>query len=299
MKKILEIKKRFKRNDKERFLDIIGQHLSELGYEFELKHFGKIVKSINLETKNNNPDYIFIAHYDTGTIMPFWLNWLMRLFGINRQILFILLFVFLAHLISLIFKDFVYPIQNIFEGLILLSLLPAFIPNKRNLDDNTSGVISLLHLAEKFKQNGISNIKLIFVDNEELGQLGSNAHCKYLVENGLIKSHCKVYSIDCIGGKGEIPLIIRNSKSSYIDSLQNELTNAFGNCRTVNMKLPVSDNYSFRKFGALNLSFVSKSIVKGGFYIENIHSSKDDFINLRRIDKVCELITNMVKTSGN
>lgn len=299
MEELLKIRKRFKRADKKRFLDQIEKKLKEIGFETEQKYFGKIIKSTNLETKNDNPDYIFIAHYDTGTIMPFWFNWSMKLFGINRQLLVMFLIGLSIPLISGLLEGIIPFIDRILVSILGLSMLTIFIPNKRNLDDNTSGVVALLSLAESFKKHGISNTKLIFVDNEEIGLFGSRAHFNYLNDNQLINESCKVFSIDCIGGQGDIPLIIRNSKSSYLDSFKDELTTEFGDCKTVKMDMPASDNYSFKSLGALNLSFVSKSIIKGGYYIKNIHSSKDKQIDINRINKVSAMITKMIKPIKN
>lgn len=295
MKELLDIKKRFKRSDKEMFLEIIGQKLKEFGLDFELKQFGKVIKSINLETKNDNPDYVFIAHYDTGTILPFWFNWLMRIFGINRQLIIMFSIGISVTLLSGLFSRYVPFIDSIVAITLGLSMLSIFIPNKKNLDDNTSGVITLLQIASKLKGNSELNAKLIFVDNEEIGLIGSSAHYKYLKKNNKIGNHCKVFSIDCIGGSGDIPLIIRNGESTYLDLLKEDLMNEFGTCETIKMEMPASDNYSFKALGALNLSFVSKSTLKGGYYIKNIHSSKDDQINMDRISKVSDIIVEMME----
>jgi len=299
MKELLDIKKRFKRSDKKRFVEQIEKRLNALGVETERKYFGKVVKSINVETKNDNPEYIFIAHYDTGTILPFLFNWSMKIFGINRQLLVMFLIGFSIPFISVVLENFIPNINRIIWTLLGLSMLTIFIPNKNNFDDNTSGVVALLLLAEKFKQNKVLNTKLIFVDNEELGLFGSRAHYTYLENNDLISDTCKVLSIDCIGGQGDIPLIISNSKSDYLDLFRNALTKEFSNCKTIKMELPASDNYSFKEKGALNLSFVSKSITKGGYYIKNIHSSKDAEIDIDRIERVCEMITKIIKSDNN
>jgi hypothetical protein len=291
MKELLEIRQRFKRSDKKRFVEQIERKLQELGFDTEQKHFGKILKSINIETKNDNPDYIFIAHYDTGTILPFWFNWSMRLFGINRQLLIMFLIGLSIPIITGLLGDLIPNIDRIVSILLGLSMLTIFIPNKSNLDDNTSGIITLLSLAERFQRNRILNVKFIFVDNEELGLFGSRAHFNYLKKNHLIADTCKVFSIDCVGGQGDIPLIISNSRSDYLNYFKNKLTDEFGKCKAVKMELPASDNYSFKKIGALNLSFVSKSIIPGGYYVKNIHSFKDKQIDIDRINRISDFST--------
>jgi len=42
--KILEVQRRFYRKEKNRFLDAVEEKLTEYGYEFERKKFGRIIK---------------------------------------------------------------------------------------------------------------------------------------------------------------------------------------------------------------------------------------------------------------
>ncbi|MFA7081348.1 MAG: M28 family peptidase [Bacteroidales bacterium] len=302
MKELLDIRKRFNRYEKKKFLKIVEDKLTELGYETERKKFVNLLISENLETKHDNPEYIFIAHYDTGTIIPFWLNWLMKLIGINRQILMIVIIVGLINFLIPFIGGYQPIIANVFSAIIFISLILAFIPNRRNYDDNTSGVIALLNLAKRFKEEGLDNAKFIFVDNEELGLFGSSAHKRHLEKYNLISKGCKVISIDCVGGSGKTPLIIRNSKSDYASLFQDAIGKGFDKCEMVKMLLPASDNYSFKRYGAINISFVDKTIIPNGYYIKDIHSYKDKKIDLEKIDKLCDIITETIvnaKTEGD
>lgn len=297
MKDLLDINKRFSRKGKRLFLGIVEQKLKALGYKTERVSFKGVLRSENLETRNDNPDYIFLAHYDTGTIMPFWMNWLMKLIGINRQILMIVIIVGLINYLILFIEGYQQIVANVLSAIIFFSLLLVFIPNRKNLDDNTSGVISLLNLAKKFKEKGLDNAKFVFVDNEELGLFGSSAHKRYLERNSFISKSCKVISIDCVGGSGKTPLIIRNSKSDYANLFQDAIGKGFDKCEMVRMLLPASDNYSFKSYGAINISFVDKTIIPNGYYIKNIHSYKDKKIDLEKIDKLCDIITSIIVNS--
>lgn len=299
MQKILTIKKRFNRSSKIKFLNIIKGKLNEYGYEYEEKKFWRILTSINLETKNDNPEYIFIAHYDTGTIMPFWMNWLMKLIGINRQFLMIFLLIGFINVFIPFVENYQPIIGEILSALIFIPLLLMLIPNSKNYDDNTSGVITLLKLAKQLKNKGIQNVKFIFVDNEELGLFGSAAHKRYLKQKNLISNACKVISIDCVGGSGEIPLIIRNSKSDYEEIFRKAIEKEFNECKTVNMLLPASDNFSFKEYGAINISFVDKTIIPNGYYIKDIHSYKDKAIDLDKIDRLCNTLTEIINEKAN
>ena len=49
----------FFREEKNQFLEVVEEQLTEYGYESERKSFEKIVKSVNLETKCDKPEFIF------------------------------------------------------------------------------------------------------------------------------------------------------------------------------------------------------------------------------------------------
>ncbi|MCH7827653.1 MAG: M28 family peptidase [Bacteroidetes bacterium] len=299
MEELLNIKKRFSRSSKRKFLNIVENKLIEYGYKCETKTFWRLLKSVNLETKIEKPEYIFIAHYDTGTIMPFWVNWLMKLIGINRQLLIALLIVIFIKIIIPTIDNYQPIVAEILSVLFLVSTLTIFIPNSKNYDDNTSGVITLLQLAKQFKEKGIQNVKFIFVDNEELGLFGSFAHKRYLKRKKMIPENCKIISIDCVGGNGKLPLIIRNGKSEYENTFKKAIENEFNECKSIKMMLPVSDNFSFKKYGAINISFVDKTIIPNGYYIRNIHSLKDKEIDIEKIERLCNVLTEVVNDNNS
>ncbi|MGY6647895.1 M28 family peptidase [Wenyingzhuangia sp. IMCC45574] len=294
MKEILSHKKRFSRKQKNSFLLLIEAKLQELGYQTETHKFKGFPTSINLETKHSNPEYIFIAHYDTGTIIPFWMHWLMKLFGINRQLLMLLALIVLP-LFSGLFSVGYQKTADIISTFFLVTMASIFFPNKNNFDDNTSGVLSILKTAELLKNRGVNNVKFIFVDNEELGLIGSSAHKKHLSKNGLIPKNCKIISVDCVGGSGTIPLIIQNGKSNYASLFENAIKEEFGTCKVSKMLLPASDNFPFRKYGAINISFVEETIIPNGFYIKNIHSAKDNEIDINKINKLSYVLSQVVQ----
>lgn len=304
MEKILQLQQRLKRKDKNIFLDAVEEKLTEYGYEFERIRLGRIVKSVNLETKSSQPDYIFMAHYDTPTRLPSWILWLMKFCGQNNQFLMIglialLFFVFFAivELAPALFSIEAEMISIIIIGLayiiLIISFIPVLIPNKNNFDDNTSGVIALLSLAKKCKEQGIENVKFVFVDTEEIGLFGSRAHRRYLEREKLISRNCKVISLDCVGA-GDFPVVIRNSKSSYAASLHNALQETFADAKSIRMIMPMSDNFSFTKYGAINISFMNKAIIPTGYYIPNIHSAKDDKVDLDKIEKLTDTLAGYI-----
>ena len=294
MEKILETQRRFYRDEKNQFLESVEEKLNEYGFEFERKQFRGIFKSVNLETKSTaHSEYIFIAHYDTGTKMPFWFSWLMKLFGVNYQILIMILVVLFLRADFDKLPDILGYVFIVIQSIFVISIVLVFFPNRNNFDDNTSGIIALLQLAKKCKENGLDNVKFLFVDNEELGLFGSRAHRRDLRKRQLITPNSKIISIDCVGA-GRIPLIIRNSKSHYEETFRKEFLNNYEICKSIRLILPVSDNYSFRKYGALNISFVNKAVIPNGYTIPKIHTSRDSSIDLNQIEKLTDVLADIV-----
>lgn len=176
-KKLDEYPKRFFRKQKDQFLAFISSELFSYGYNTEVVEGQYIVKSKNLETNCENPQIIIGAHYDTPTILPFYFEYLFRLFGHTRQFLLIgamFLFVTLYNPMTQELDAFYWIFKPI-ELIFILSFLFLLFPNPSNRNDNTSGIATLLYLAKKLSNNSNmkDKVKFMFFDNEELGLLGS------------------------------------------------------------------------------------------------------------------------------
>ena len=217
----------------------------------------------------------------------------MRLLGVNYQILMLILMALFLRADFSNLPEVPGYILSAIQFVFVISLFLVFFPNGNNFDDNTSGVIALLQLAKKCKENGIDNVKFIFVDNEELGLFGSRAHQRNLRKRQLITPNTKVISIDCVG-TGKIPLIIRNSKSNYAETFHKEFLNNYETCKSIRLLFPLSDNYSFKKYGALNISFVNKAVIPNGYFIPKIHTSGDNSINVNQIEKHTDVLADIV-----
>lgn len=295
MEELLKIKKRKDRSEKDKFLSEIESKLNSYGYDSQQEVFGQLINKVNLSTKCENPDYIFIAHYDTGNIMPFWINWLFRLIGINRQLLLFAIVISWSKFFMPWLESMQEVIATTLSFVFGISFLSVLFPNPKNYDDNTSGVITLLSIAKYAKLKKLNNIQFLFVDKEESGLLGSLSQYRKMRKNGNFKNHPTVISIDCVGGIGKTPLIIRNGKSDYENKYKDLLRKEFGECKSIRMILPASDNFSFRKLGAINISFVSKSIIPGGYFINGIHSLKDKYINRDRIEHLAKSLVDKIE----
>lgn len=277
--------RRFKRAEKEAFIDETNLLLEDWNYKTtrtECK--SKFWTSVHLETEVEEAEFIFMAHYDTPTMLPPWIELLSRLFGQTRPLL-------LSLAIGLmVVVPFLLPgtIALIIGIVLSLSLLLLLVPNPKNLNDNTSGVLGLLHLAEQLKDSPSARkkVKFVLVDNEEMMLVGSTQLRDHWEGKGFDFERSRIVCLDCIGW-GDVPVIIRNGVS-YVG---NELIDIFREeqpeSQLLNLGLlPLNDNYVFRDAGAVLVSRMKKTWWKGGFYIPNIHSVFDKRLDMNQIEWV-------------
>lgn len=290
--------RRFRRNEKELFLQFAAKHLKNWGFETELlekqgKLFGSInwLKSVNLSTKATAPEYIILAHYDTPTILPPWIEPLSRLIGHSR----ILILNLAVLAILLLFGSF-----NGILGWIGVALWASFllmlIPNPKNFNDNTSGVMGLLYLAKQIGANPEyrEKVQFVLVDNEELLLTGADHLRDIWNERGFPYQKAKIISLDCIGW-GDVPVIVRNGDSRVGEELIELFQAKEEQSKLINLGImPINDNYVFRDTGAVVVTFMNPAKWTGGYYIKNIHLPLDNKIDMNKVawvgDRVAEYI---------
>ncbi|PKK88076.1 MAG: hypothetical protein CVV64_20400 [Candidatus Wallbacteria bacterium HGW-Wallbacteria-1] len=79
-------------------------------------------------------------------------------------------------------------------------------------DDNATGLVSALYLAETLKKRGFDNIQFLFFDNEEKGRLGSKGFVEHIKDNPSY-SGTKVINIDSVGRGKAIYLAFEGADS--------------------------------------------------------------------------------------
>ncbi|MEL6718690.1 MAG: M28 family peptidase [Bacteroidota bacterium] len=286
--------KRFRRAEKEAFLEAAEQLFKDWGYKTQrLEKTGKIWTSVNLETKVKSPEFIILAHYDTPTMLPPWFEPFIRIFGHTRPfVLSLILLAFFALLIYLPGKIFA-----IIAIVIGLSFLMILLPNPKNYNDNTSGVLGLLSLAEELKDiaRAKCRVKFVLVDNEEMVLTGAEHLRDIWEEEGASFGDARILSLDCIGW-GKQPVIIRNGPSYVGVELLSIFQEEKPESKLVNMGfMPLNDNYIFRDSGAVLVSYMNKASIKNSYYIKNIHSIFDKRIDLNQVKWIVDNILEYMK----
>jgi hypothetical protein len=300
--------KRITGSQKEAFLQTLDQELQARGYTTERVTDTTWPKTRSLITTCTQPAVIFTAHYDTPTIMPGWLEWFTRLFGHTRQIpmslamlIVVMLANFLATAATVRFPQWDAVISLALLGffvLLMASLYTLLIPNPHNREDNTSGVIGLLALADWLQDRPElkSKVQFAILDNEEWGLLGSAALKKHWDQQRHHYQNAAILNLDCIA-RGRVPLLIHHGKDQLAQRLLPFLKKHLPEARLANMGIvPLSDNYTFRHLGAVDITFTDPAIIPGGYFVPRIHSPRDNDLAADRLTACLDGLTDFLLT---
>ena len=291
---------RLKKAQKEAFLDELEQELKLRSYQTERLTVKALLKNRLLITECEKPKVILLAHIDTPTIAPFWMSPPFKFLGHTRQYegLVLLLIIFYApSLLANFFPEWAPELKTLTNILLLffgLSFISLFIPNPHNREDNTSGVISLLALADwlKDKPHLRQSVQFAFLDNEELGLLGSTGLRKQWQQQGHPYQNAAIICLDCVT-RGKIPLIVHHKNEAIARKVAPYVQAHLPQTQVLNLKyLPLSDNYAFKDLGAIDISFADVSTIPGGYFIPRIHVPKDNDFS---VENLIPLLTSLTE----
>ena len=237
--------------------------------------------------KNNNiiigdldkADTIITAHYDTCAVLPF-----PNLLIPNNLILTtILQFIFVGITYAIInFAEIsVLRLFNIevtsfinfilFEFTLILMLVLMYLgkANKHTMNDNTSGVITLLETMKLYSEE---NVCYVLFDNEEVGLLGSAYFAK---TNKAILKNKLIINIDCVSDGDNIVIITaKKHEEKYRNKVLESFKSDEKNIIYSNNKkfFYPSDQINFKNY--LVIAAFNKNKLFG-YYVDKIHTRKD------------------------
>ncbi|MBT7464122.1 MAG: M28 family peptidase [Bacteroidetes bacterium] len=297
-----QFSRRLTGKEKERFLDKIEEELQARNYESErvkVKRWGFTNRLVS--TKCEKPKVIFLAHYDTPTIMPWGISSAFTLFGHTRQVLASIFLIILTLTLSAIYlwlelNGFEYWAAIYLVITSILLVIPIFFPNPNNAEDNTSGVIGLLALAEQIKDESFKEkVQFVFLDNEEWGLIGSNALKRIWQKDNHLRANTAIINLDCVS-RGEVPLLVYHHNNRVAQEVLPFLQEHLPQTQMLDMKrVPLSDNYTFREKGAIDISYADPSNIPGGFYIRKIHTPGDKDFSPKKTGQLIDALTDFLK----
>ncbi len=193
------------RAQKERFRAWLQENLEELGYRPRVEHCKGIVKSDNVVVGDpDSAQVLLTAHYDTCAVLP------VPNFITPRNMLVLLLYQLLVLalimipailaevILLLIWQDApMWLCSLLVYGLFLFAVwwMLAGKANKSNVNDNTSGVMTLLEIASALPVEQREKVCFVFFDNEEKGLFGSTAFAK---AHKKARKETLVLNFDCV-----------------------------------------------------------------------------------------------------
>ena len=284
---------------KEEFRTWLCDTLREAGYDPRIKYTKGYGNSNNVVVGDLvHSKVILTAHYDTCAVLPFpnfvtpcsLLFTVLYVLVLAIALLAVLALVELVLLPKLGVPNSVRLISAyvILAGIILLCIEGK--ANKSNVNDNSSGVITLLETALSLPEEERGKVLFIFFDNEEKGMLGSSAFIdKY---RPVLDPNALTINFDCVGDGDHILLfpVWRVLKREEALRKVEEIYSADAGEKEVRMvkkgfRFYPSDQMKFtRGIGVAALHY-KKSV---GYYLGRIHTKRDTVLDRSNIDLLRE-----------
>lgn len=276
---------------KEFFRSQLTEALQSAGWPVQVQATNGIVKSNNIIAGNlSTAKLIITAHYDTPAVLPF-PNFIAprnTLITLAYQILLAFVAFAIPMLVSYLLQwlwglllpgtgmpVLLWPL--ITWGLLMATLLMVMAgpANKSNVNDNTSGVLTLWETAFALPPELRGRVALVFFDNEELGLLGSAAFKK---QYGQQIADATLINFDCVGD-GDNLLFVQPATCRKDAALQTALHKAFvpsGGKQVILQHKPFtsypSDQAHFAR--GMAVAALHKAPVIG-LYVGRIHTKRD------------------------
>ncbi|MCL2812702.1 MAG: M28 family metallopeptidase [Clostridia bacterium] len=277
---------RFKRKEKDAFLERCKAEFAELGYMDSEVIIQKAGGGKNLMVGPPDADILITAHYDTPAANGLMLVANPVLGQALGTLAFPLVILWLAGFLAGFLSVGNPFVSFLFPGILILLLILGFtIKNKHNHNDNTSGVLGVFRMAEFVASNPTLKDRCAFVlfDNEEWGLLGSSAFAKWRKKNYPQKKDSAVINLDCIG-YGDILLLAATKKHEDWHKMAAFFQNqGFKIAKKQSSLVFLSDHMHFA--GGVMLSFAKKSRL-GFLYLPNVHTRKDTVCDLDNIERL-------------
>ena len=200
------------RKQKTEFIELMRAHFPNLKVEEDALGYSRNIVIGNPNTAKT----VFGAHYDTCAVMPI-PNFIMPK---NMLISFLYAFVLVIPMLLIggavggltefVLKDpgmgALFNLLTYWLILVLMIFGPA---NKHTVNDNTSGVITLIELMEAMTEEERAQNCFVFFDNEEKGLFGSSTFNK---EHKEVMKEKLLINFDCVSD-GDYLMLILNKRA--------------------------------------------------------------------------------------
>lgn len=293
MEKPMDILKEFpvrkSKKQKQAFRDAVESYAQGLGYETKVEKGSLGARNLVI----GNPEkasYLITAHYDTCARMPvpnlitpcnFWSF-------MGYQLVIAILLLIPVGLVSGIVGYFTKnPEAGVLVAdavlLFLLWLMMAGPANKSNVNDNSSGVITVLEIAKTLQEKEREKVCFVLFDLEELGLIGSasyrSAHKKQTNEQ-------IVLNLDCVSDGDHLMMF----PTGKLKKNKEKLSSLYRACGYFGKKSLVVREKGFRVYPSDQVNFPYAVGIcalrpsKFGLYLSRIHTPKDTVMDETNIN---------------
>lgn len=288
---------------KQAFREAVQEYLESLGYTVAIEQGS--FRSRNVVA--GDPDgakYLVTAHYDTcarmlvpNLITPCNL-WLFLAYQILVCLLLIVPALAVGALVGYLVHDYfvgylVFVV--LLWGMIILMLIgPA---NPSNVNDNTSGVVSVLEIAKSLPEKFRKDVCFVLFDLEEAGLIGSASYRKAHKKSS---DSQLVLNLDCVGEGDEIylfPTAKLKKNKQRITALE-KISGQFGKksvtLRTKGFSIYPSDQAHF-PYG-VGICALNRSRL--GLYLSKIHTPRDTVLDETNVNILRAAIITFISGSA-
>lgn len=285
-----ELQIRKSKKQKEGFRDWLCRVLEDEGYAPVVEKARNMTGSHNVVVGDPEKARLILgAHYDTCAVMPFPNFITPRNFVV--YLLYQILLVAVIFVVAAIPAAIVFWLGAVEQVALLVWYVALWIclwlmlggkANRHTVNDNTSGVITLLEIALALPEEQREKVCFVFFDDEEKGVLGSAAFAK---KHKKEIAGTMMLNFDCVSDGDYIQFYpTRKSKKNKV--FLNSLEQAFPSTveKTVEMVQGFgfypSDQRSF-PMGVAVCALKKKSLI--GYYMNRIHTARDTVLDQRNL----------------
>lgn len=287
------------KTQKEQFRQEVQDYLQTLGYSTN-------VESGSFGSKNlviGDPDrakYLVTAHYDTCARMfvPNLITPCNALLFILYQIFVCLLLIvptlavgaLVGYLFHSFFVGYFLWMVLLWTGIALMLVGPA---NSSNVNDNTSGVVTVLEIAKSLPENYRKDVCFVLFDLEEAGLIGSASYRK---KHKKASESQMVLNLDCVGEGDEIYLFPTSKLKKNQKKLADleKITGNFGRKTVTVRKQGFSIYPSDQAHFPYGVGICALNRGKLGLYLSKIHTPKDTVLDETNVNILRAAIITMI-----
>lgn len=288
---------------KQLFRNAVKEYLESMGYDVAVEKGS--LRSHNLVA--GHPDqakYLVTAHYDTCArmVIPNLITpcnlWLFLAYQILVCLVIIVPSLGVGALVGYLLHHFLagyFVFMVLLWAMIILMLIgPA---NPSNVNDNTSGVVSVLEIAKSLPEKYRQDVCFVLFDLEEAGLIGSASYQK--AHKKVLNSQI-ILNLDCVGDGDEIYLFptSRLKKDKHKLDLLEKLTGQLGD-KSVTLhrngfSIYPSDQANF----PYGVGICALNRCKAGLYLNRIHTPRDSVLDITNINILRAAIVSMIAGSA-